>query len=406
MGRKTLLTSTVCFLVIVMGLIALLSLGPKNKPINSPYPNDVKMWNHIFGSEGEWTLEQTKGAILPHHIIVASEINKFYKSLAKVASPKLFVIIGPNHYQSGVADVQTCYDCVYKTTEGEVKADKKTASLLVNNGVASRDDKTFQNEHAIFSHAPFIKRYFPNAEILPIVFQWKTPKEEVDKTVDWLTKNFANRDDIFFIASVDFSHYMPKNVADLHDESSFATISNFDFNNIYDLEIDSPSSIYAIEKLMKNFGYQNVERLAHTNTQDFLKTPITRTTSHQFITFSKGSQNKTEKTITALFLNGTFKNLRLDILNSWNWMPKAALKYPELNSIRGEEDRFLMGFDYVVFDLPKGECKSYFQNGLKINFCNNAKKSGDVFFNINDFTKNITGVLYKNGKYIFTSFSN
>lgn len=399
MGRKTLLTSVACSLVIIAGLTALLFLYPKNKPIQSPYPNDVKMWNHIFSSKGDWQVEQTKGAILPHHIIVADYINNFYKSLAKVASPKLFVIIGPNHYQNGAEDVQTCFDCVYKTTEGEVNIDKKMASLLVNNRVAERDDKTFQNEHAIFSHTPFIKHYFPNAKILPIVFQWKTPKEKVDKVIDSLIKNLGNRDNIFFIASVDFSHYVTKNIADIHDESSFATISNFDFNNIYDLEIDSPSSIYAIEKLMKNFGYQKVDRLAHTNTQDFLPTPIARTTSHQFITFSKGPQNKIEKTITALFLNGPFKNLGIGILDSWNWMPETPLKYPEVNSIRGEEDRFLTGFDYIIFDLPKNECKSYLQNGLKINFCNNAKKSGDVFFNINDFTKNITGVLYKSRKY-------
>lgn len=385
------------------------------EPIQSPYQGDVKMWNHIFESGEGWNLGENRGtvgigAIVPHHIVVWEEINNFYKTLASVSKPKLFVIFGPNHYESGDADIQTCFECVYRTVEGDVAVDKETATELVSDGILARDDKTFANEHAIFSHAPFIKHYFKDAEILPILLKWETPNEEVEEVTEWILKNFSGRDDVFFIASVDFSHYVPKEVAAIHDESSFATISNFDFENVYDLEIDSPASIYAIMKVMNGMGNNLAKRFAHTNTQDFLSEKISRTTSHQFILFFEGESVKTVKTVSVLVLGKAFIDVGFDVLDSWRWRPSGEILYPELNNIRGEEDRFLMGYDYIVSDLPEDKCREFSQNGLEVKFCGGKYSVSllvtDGFASSStkiDLSKN-SGILFKDGTFSFHTF--
>lgn len=384
MGRKTLLISVAVSAAIVFAglLTAFLLLDGRESGdevrVYSSYANDPQMWQHIFDYDGEYDFSSLPaGAILPHHIIDAKELNKFYKGLAaayegkKNNKPDLFIIFGPNHYQAGEANVQTCFDCVYETFNGDLEVDREAAVALVASGAADRRDATFENEHAIHSHSQFIKKYFPEAKILPIVFQWKMPVAELKPVAKWILGNIVDKSS-FSIASVDFSHYVSAEMADFHDESSWASIANFDFENIYDLEIDSPSSVYTLMGLVHDSGYNSAQRLAHTNTQDLTPEKIARTTSHQFITFSKGNVAQ-QNVVTALVFNDDFGNSALGIFNSWDWWPDGVrvgpLPFPELNAIRGEEDRFLMGADYIVFKLKDGECEVGTQNGLEISFC-------------------------------------
>ena len=62
-------------------------------------------------------------------------------------------------------------------------------------------------------------------------------------------------------------------------------LNNFDFENIYDLEVDSPSTIYALMKLMEKRGYKTAKRFEHTNLYQFMKDHVEETTSHQFFGF-------------------------------------------------------------------------------------------------------------------------
>ena len=351
------------------------------------------MWNHIF-SEGEDYYkfdEKPLGVILPHHMIVAYELAKFYNGLSKVANPSTVYVIGPNHYAEGTADIQTCDNCIYKTTldglESDLVVNKKIVQKLAKAKIAKITNESFKKEHSIFSHAAYIKEYFPNAKIVPIILQWEISKEEVVKLSSWLNKNLLNDD--LIIASMDFSHYQTKEVSDFHDQSAFASINNFDLDNIYDLEIDSPSSIYLLLDLMKKKGYGKVERFAHTNLQDFMKVPQTRTTSHQFFGFFKG---KTEivKGISILTFADFPQTNFLGLIDNWDWnkdykQEKDETNFKYLKDIKGEEDRFLTGSDFNIFDLDNGKCEIKKQNELTVSFC----KFSEGINSDNDVLKNI-----------------
>lgn len=369
----------VCVIVlVVLGILSAIFWRLYNKTeVYSLYSGDKEMFEHIFDEGKNYYKfdEKPLGVILPHHMIVAYELAKFYNGLSLVADPSTVYVIGPNHYETGAANIQTCENCFYKTTLDGLTSDLQVNSDIVKklaaDKIADIYNDSFEKEHSIFSHAAYIKRYFPDAKIVPIILQWKIPKEEVLKLSAWLNENLSDND--LVIASVDFSHYQSKEVADFHDQSSFASINNFDFDNIYDLEIDSPSSVYLLLDLMKKRGYEKAERFAHTNLQDFMKERQARTTSHQFFGFFKG-KNEIVKGISVLSFADFPQTNFLGLIDNWNWdrsykqeEDETGFKY--LRDIKGEEDRFLTGSDFNVFDLDDGKCEMKKQNGLTISFC-------------------------------------
>lgn len=363
--------------------------------ITSIYDGDTAMWNHLFGQKPEGAFPSAPaGVILPHHMIVAEELAKTYQKLARIMQPSLIVIISPNHYENGTSPVQTCTSCEYHTIQGTPIINAKLSKKLIRDGIATEEPTTFANEHGVHAHTPFIKNFFPSATILPITLKWETSPETTIQLSEWLDTNIPA--DALVIASVDFSHYIPVEHANFHDVSSYATIKNFDYQNIYDLEIDSPPSISTITHLMEKRGYMQVERFAHTNNQQFRATPLEETTSHQFMSFLKG-EKQPEKSFTILATGNIPEDqkqnddgTRLGFYSDYRWnihwekdmmKPDSTKLNPWLKNFRGKEDRMIVGADAVIFDLKsqtgadskadsKAEpCQRRTQNEIHISFC-------------------------------------
>lgn len=348
--------------------------------IESLYPNDERMWEHIFDVNEPYVFEsEPLGVVIPHHLAAAFEIARFYGGLSLVSNPETIFIIGPNHYEEGEADIQTCLSCIYASTEGDIELNHLMVNKLVDDGIAEAGDEYFVQEHAIFSHTPFIKNYFPETRIVPIMVNWEMPLMEVRRLSEWLDKNLP--EDSLVIASVDFSHYISWEAAEFHDQSAFATILNFDFENIYDLEVDSPSALYVLLELMEKRGYVKAERLEHTNLNQYLSEPVVETTSHQYFSFFKplleeGAVFEPEliEGVSILSMGTLPENNTLGLIDDWDWDPdynqasdNTSKRF--LRDIKGREDRFLTGVDYLVFDLNDDECRIETQNGMRISFC-------------------------------------
>lgn len=358
--------------------------------IRSMYNGDLEMWRHIYSQEPAYKFKSAPlGVILPHHMIVGYEIAKFYKGLTQVINPKIVVLISPNHYQKGDSQIQTCQSCSYETIDGALPLEDNFIQQMVDAKIATASDQTFSNEHGVYAHAPFIKHFFPQAKFVPIILKWETTPEETIKLSEWLNAHLPQ--DAIVIASVDFSHYIPVEAADFHDISSFRTIQNFDYDNIYDLEIDSPPSISTITHLMELRGYVDVARLAHTNLQTYMSKKINETTSHQFISFYKGAKQPNKGVTIVSFGNIPHQEPKngadLNFSTGWHWdisnlidingsskktnqvFAQAPKLEKFLRDLRGQEDRFFVGSDFLVFDLPGDQCLSKKQNGIVISFC-------------------------------------
>lgn len=345
---------------------------PSVTRVEPMYPNDSAMWEHIFASEGVYDFASAPlGVVLPHHSVAVTELNKFYRGLSEKLQPSVVFVIGPNHYENGPAQIQTCQNCVYETTIGDVAVDDQIASKLVADKIAIDQPDTFPREHAIYSQTSFIKKYFPNAKIVPVLLPWKMPVAEVVKFSQWLDENLPA--DSLVLGSVDFSHYLPLGAADWHDQTSAAVIRSFDFEDVYNLEIDSPSTIYTILDLMQRRGYQQAAEIAHTNSGEDLRLPIEETTSHEYWAFF-GGEKKIEPGISVLSFGNLGGVSEKGLQSGWEWDREyraendaTPLKY--FRDIRKAEDRFLTGTDFLVFDLPNHGCQTKRQRGMEISFC-------------------------------------
>ncbi|MBP9770718.1 CapA family protein, partial [Candidatus Gracilibacteria bacterium] len=110
----------------------------------------------------------------------------------------------------------------------------------------------------------------------------------------------------------------------------------------------------------------------HTNLQDYVSHRES-TTSHQFFSFYKGGTDNV-KNITISSFGNMPENNGLLLSKGWSWDIKqfpfrdvGIIKF--LDNLKGEEDRFLVGSDFMVFDLKESTCREENQNDLKISFC-------------------------------------
>lgn len=373
------------FLILVVGIgSAAYIVGFYENPFEVPsiYPNDARLWDRMLQTEDPEELDsEPLGVVIPHHLIASDKTAQFYANLAETIDPSVVVIIGPNHFELNPEDaVQTCLKCVYTTTFGNVIMQEELVQKFVNDGVGRAMDKNFLTEHAIFAHSPFVKKFFPEAQIMPILLQWETSEVQATELATWLDENLP--EDALVIASVDFSHYLPVNAAEFHDYSSYATIRNFDYGNVYDLEIDSPASIFTLLQLMEMRGAQSAERIFHTNSQDYLSDIQRETTSHQFFTFSEGAIEQTRGLGLMVFGNLP-DNEDLSLSNGWKWdraydqaTDQNVTKY--LRDVRSTEDRFLVGTDFLVFDLKEEGCFKDGQNYTDVAFCRIVEDGKDA----------------------------
>jgi len=357
---------------------------------HASYFRDEKTYEAFYREEIEATDEKIIGGILPHHLFVGYEHAKYFQFLDK-QDPKTVVVIGPNHNSFGTSDVQIS-DMPYYTPYGELDNDKDIVSNLLDLDFIKKENKSFETEHSISSEVAFIKKHFPKTKIVPIILKLDTNIQEVESLAIKLDKILGKKSLVF--ASVDFSHYQPEIVADLHDENSLNTIQNFNFDNIHDLEIDSPASLYSVLKYLELRNSQSIIYNKHTNSASYSSDPsIAETTSHFFLAFKEG-EKETEDFSSMLL----FGDLMLD-RDVRNQIEEHGADYIFRN-IAGLENRFFLGNNYNIANLEGNITSSTRHQSKAYNFNHSIEgleKLKTLGFNVFSIANNHIYDYYKKG---------
>jgi len=245
------------------------------------------------------------------------------------------------------------------------------------------EENPFIAEHSISGLVGFIKKSFPKAKIVPIILKNKTTEKEVKDLSNLINQN-VNKEKTLVLASVDFSHFQPAIVADFHDKKSNSVIQSFDFSRVYDLEIDSPASIYTLLEYLRLNKIQASELIFSTNSNRLVGKLDDPGTSHNLIYFSKGGP-KNEKLINFMF----FGDMMLD-RNVEAVIEQKGLEYI-FSDLAGEEDRFFQGVDFIGANLEgtvtnEGKyyapVKEYNDFAFKPEIVKELKKYNFNFFNL------------------------
>lgn len=270
------------FLVLILLLIFVFNKGKENSP-NTFYHEsrwneyvteiDLALSTESISSKPEKAepikLSQIYGGVVSHHIpTTIPKLVEFYSRLAKTKSIKNFIIIGPDHTDSGQAPI-TVSNASFRTKYGELEPIKNLATELQYRGLANVEESVFDPEHSVGSQILLISKFFPEARVTPIIVRSDTTSEQAKAIGKYLSNVQDN--ETMIILSVDFSHYLSSEQAMSLDTISGNVLKNLDSESIALVKADSLRSVQIYIEAMKGVKASDVAGFSILNTNDFMQ---------------------------------------------------------------------------------------------------------------------------------------
>jgi AmmeMemoRadiSam system protein B len=271
----------------------------------------------------------TRLAIVPHHLVAMREIVSLLSSWPE-PKPKRIFLIAPDHFSQGKSSF-TSLKQDYLYLDNQVPNDATSVESLSRQVPAlSLEPRILEREHSIAALIPLIDQTMRGTKIIPITIRIDATEQELISLGDALQQELVD-DEVAVIASIDMSHYLPEEFADLHDARTIDTIQMLDTGQSKSLEIDSPGSMFVILDLARRLGLGDVRIQAHTNSLRILQA-LTEDigTSHVLATFSKGQALTGRKTQTTLFAPQGIPSLEDRLYYGQDEIKPALAKYPNV----------------------------------------------------------------------------
>ncbi|MBI9011668.1 MAG: AmmeMemoRadiSam system protein B [Clostridiales bacterium] len=261
-------------------MIKLKALGPVIMIIISliGYSSDDHIHLNTPVYEGAEIYEEValNGMIVPHHLVPLDKLEAMYLT-ASSDEVKRILLISPDHLLNEYREMITS-DKNWRVDGGQVQVDLDLLNQLLNDGIKINNAEVGV-EHGLNTHIPFIKKYFPNATVVPIAISKQTDFQHLNELI------VSIPEDVFLIASIDFSHYMDLETANLKDEWTKNTIRNGNFESFFkmgDDYFDSPGCLYVISCFARKNSYE-LKFYDHSNSAYYMGEDIPETTSYFFV---------------------------------------------------------------------------------------------------------------------------
>jgi hypothetical protein len=189
--------------------------------------------------EGFFSSIETKpdciGAVSPHagYMYSGKTAAVAVSSLKKADK---FIILGPNHTGLG-AEFSIMPEGVWRTPLGECVIDREMASDIKKCGVVGEDSLAHLQEHSIEVQLPFLQHRFGDVRFVPVSIMNVDYSGSFLKKCVTLGERIAelNKKDgnIGVVASSDFSHYLPLDIAAEKDKRAIEMIKKLDVKGFF-----------------------------------------------------------------------------------------------------------------------------------------------------------------------------
>ncbi len=212
------------------------------------YPKNPEILKEMFENfEKSKIIDSFKYLILPHagYIYSGNVANVGYTSIN--FKPEKILLLAPSHNFGFKGIVQSKTITGFETPFGIVNTGKLS-------NIPEIDEIVFY-EHSIEVQMPFIKYYFPNSTVYPVVVG------EIDETYDLDFKDFD-----LVIVSSDLSHYLPYDLAVKKDTETIKYILNKDYVRF--LMHGDACGKYPIYLLLKSLKNEKGVLLKYQNSGD------------------------------------------------------------------------------------------------------------------------------------------
>lgn len=318
--------------------------------------------------------------VVPHHLLALDTISKFFESL-KIDEPETVIMLSVDHFHQCSSE-GVDFITADSTSFRELQIGTELIHSLEDNFSILKDDSKLSLDHGICDILPFLKVNFPSIRFAPFIVSQSLSLEKAREFTEIIHK--ASNDETFVVASVDFSHYLPEEIAKLHDEKSKRVLLNFEEEGFSNLEVDSPQSLYIARYFAKLRGADSFTVISEGNSNNYLAEKQPQVTSYFSVLFGKELKETIPVELSKTFI--FTGDIMLD-RNVNNLMKEFGYDYP----FEGISTA-LSGVDCVEGNLEGPilyNKRSYITNSLNFSFdLETASSLSNAHFNILSLANN------------------
>jgi len=225
--------------------------------LTGPY-NNKEIYENIFAGlpKNSETVE-TKAGIISHHFLAKNLIAEFYNKISNDKISTIF-LISPDHYNHFFSSKTLAYtsELSWNTPYGELSANKEVIDSLKQTGQGSVaiDNSMLGLEHGIYVEIPFIKKFFPNATIVPLVVDSTASYDNFTTLGNQLNK-LSDKNSILIVSS-DFSHNSTIKNAFNQDSKSIDALKNLNTDNLSNITNDCKQCLAVLSGFLGDNKYR------------------------------------------------------------------------------------------------------------------------------------------------------
>ncbi len=221
--------------------------------------------------------KESLGFVVPHAGYMYSgpiAAHAYYK-IASEGKPDAFIIIGPNHTGYGTL-VSVMAEGEWLTPLGRVPIDAELAMEITKESIyADIDEKAHLYEHSIEVQLPFLQYiYGESISFVPIVMLNQEPAVARDLAKAIIEAINKLGKDVVIIASSDFTHYEPHDIAVSKDKMAIDAIIDLDPEKLhavvekYGISMCGPGPVMTLLYMGRDIGSKRAELLAYATSGD------------------------------------------------------------------------------------------------------------------------------------------
>jgi MEMO1 family protein len=203
------------------------------------------------------------GGILTHHFLASGLMVRFFAGLKGQPSPETIILLGPNHFHQGLANISIS-SLPWKTPFGVLQADRRLVQQIAKATELPEDTEAFTGEHSVGVLIPFLKYYFPQSRVVPVLIDVNADTSRLHRLREVLSAQMMSPKTLLLL-SMDFSHDSVAAIAGARDEQAQEVISSMDASKTEGLRVDCRKGLWLLLESLKGPGCNRVEINEHTN---------------------------------------------------------------------------------------------------------------------------------------------
>lgn len=214
--------------------------------------------------------------ITSHHFLAKDLIANFFAGVDQ-NKIKNIIIVGPDHFKylwfkNIMAATSTLN---WKTPFGYLNANTDFVNKAAEKEMIALKDGVFYGEHSVFTLIPFIKFYFPEAKVIPIIL---LSSEDYDYY--YKLGKYLDIPNSFLVVSSDFSHKSTLDMINHQDSKSIRALDSIDFERIDEIECDCRACIALMYGYLSNYDSVKFSLMENKNSTDFGDASVDNITSY------------------------------------------------------------------------------------------------------------------------------